>query len=106
MLVVSNSALAEGALPLRFETLTGPRTSAGEFSVFFSDFLYLADKVWFVSGTCATDGEAAPISVKDYAYMAEFVVYLTPHNYLADQVVCVTNPDSAPQAFWDAYSRR
>ena len=95
------SAVAQGAVPLRFERFEGPQA----YSVTFTDFEFSADEVWYVGGSCATAESAAPLYVAPNAFLAELSIYLAPNNLRATRTVCIVNPEDAPASFWTAYSR-
>lgn len=93
------------ATPLRAETLVAPVAFGSMFeaevTVSIRRFRAEAQEVWHIAGTCAGAEGATVIRLTDFPANADLTVFLGAKPAQAHRVICVTNPDRAPEVVRD-----
>ncbi|SNY35521.1 hypothetical protein SAMN06297129_0032 [Pseudooceanicola antarcticus] len=93
------------ALPARAEQFAAPVAFGAMFdaevTVSIRRFRAEAQEVWHIAGTCAGAEGATVIRLTDFPANADLTVFLGAKPAQAHRVICVTNPDRAPDAVRD-----
>jgi len=100
LLLAGLSAAHADVYPLKFD-----RFGVGNvLRVHFSRSPILVDETWYVAGSCENAMTYTEITVVSFSIGDDLDIAFTKSRALADRVVCIVNPDDAPDQFWQAYN--
>lgn len=104
-ILVLLAALLDGApfaradvSPLRFAQFG----IGSDLDVHFSHTPIMTDETWYVAGSCEGATTYTDIGVVDFSIGDDIAMFLAENRLMADRVVCIVNPDEAPDEFWKA----